>query len=93
VPGDLSSVRLLSVEASLLADGNEIRSNASLIDSFAVPPLPTLQNLAGALHADAVRSTLLIGREVKTEIPAMMREVASRPADRALTLCWITDAE
>ena len=30
------------------------------------------QNLGGALHTDAARSTLSVVREVKTEIPAEM---------------------
>jgi hypothetical protein len=38
-----------------------------------------LKNLAGALHAEAVRSTLLVGWEVKTEIPAKMRAVTLPP--------------
>jgi hypothetical protein len=37
---------------------------------FISGPSSALKKLAGALHTDAVRSTLSFGREVKMEIPA-----------------------
>jgi hypothetical protein len=38
-----------------------------------------LKNLAAALHAAVVRSTVSVYREVKTEIPAELRAVALPP--------------
>ena len=45
-----------------------------------------LKNLAGALHAEAVRYTLLVGREVKMEIPVKLR------IDRILELDQVIEA-
>jgi hypothetical protein len=50
-------------------------SSDPLIDIFSggvelAPPLRSLETGAGALHAQAVRCILPVGREMKTEIPA-----------------------